>query len=67
MPEDDSDNEIDIPCVGVCIVDEAGYCLGCGRPPAPVIGAPGAPATEAAGQPADQAAVASTVSTTLTQ
>ncbi len=67
MPENDSDNEIEIPCVGVCIVDEAGYCLGCGRPPAPVVSAAGALANAAAGQPADQAAVASAVSTTLTQ
>lgn len=25
--------EIDTPCVGVCMVDASGYCLGCGRPP----------------------------------
>lgn len=67
MTENDSDNEIDIPCVGVCIVDEAGYCLGCGRPPAPVVAAASAPPAGAAGQPADQPAVASAVSTTLTQ
>ncbi len=31
-PEDD-----DYPCVGVCMFDpDSGYCLGCGRPPAPV-------------------------------
>ena len=67
MAENDGGNEIEIPCVGVCIVDEAGYCLGCGRPPAPVVDAAGTPATEAAGQSADQAVVASAVSTTLTQ
>ena len=69
MPENDSDNEIDIPCVGVCIVDEAGYCLGCGRPPAPVVAAASAPVAGTTGQPADQpaVAVASAVSTTLTQ
>ena len=67
MTENDIGNEIEIPCVGVCIVDDAGYCLGCGRPPAPVVSVAGAPTTETAGQPADQAAVASAVSTTLTQ
>ena len=25
--------EVDYPCVGVCMVDAEGYCLGCGRPP----------------------------------
>ena len=29
--------EDDYPCVGVCMFDpDSGYCLGCGRPPAPV-------------------------------
>lgn len=23
------------PCVGVCMTDAEGYCLGCGRPPLP--------------------------------
>lgn len=27
--------ESDYPCVGVCMVDADGYCLGCGRPPWP--------------------------------
>ena len=25
--------ETDALCVGVCMVDAEGYCLGCGRPP----------------------------------
>ena len=72
-----SETEIDIPCIGVCIVDDAGYCLGCGRPPA---GLPEA-ADEAPGDPSAVAesfevseapvvqrpATASAVSTTLTQ
>lgn len=28
--------EADYPCVGVCMNDADGYCLGCGRPPWPV-------------------------------
>jgi hypothetical protein len=28
--------EADYPCVGVCMVDADGYCVGCGRPPLPV-------------------------------
>ena len=28
--------DVDYPCVGVCMTDpETGYCIGCGRPPAP--------------------------------
>ncbi len=31
---DDIDGEeIDDGCLGHCITDERGYCLGCGRPP----------------------------------
>ena len=26
----------DNPCVGICEIDESGYCIGCGRPPWPV-------------------------------
>ena len=29
--------EIDALCVGVCMVDAEGYCLGCGRPPLNVV------------------------------
>jgi hypothetical protein len=28
--------EADYPCVGVCMNDADGYCIGCGRPPWPV-------------------------------
>ena len=29
---------IPYPCVGCCIIDSRGYCVGCGRPP--TLGAP---------------------------
>lgn len=30
--------EDDYPCVGICMADpDSGYCLGCGRPPLPVL------------------------------
>ena len=25
--------EDDYPCLGVCMIDADGYCIGCGRPP----------------------------------
>jgi len=25
--------EDEYPCVGICMIDVDGYCLGCGRPP----------------------------------
>ena len=30
------DLESAYPCVGVCMLDADGYCLGCGRPPLPI-------------------------------
>lgn len=27
--------EEDYPCVGVCMIDANGYCIGCGRPSLP--------------------------------
>ena len=33
-----SDPNVDYPCVGVCLADpETGVCIGCGRPPEPVV------------------------------
>ena len=31
--------EDDFPCLGVCMIDADGYCIGCGRPslPEPVV------------------------------
>jgi hypothetical protein len=34
-----SSSEYEYLCVGICMADpDSGYCLGCGRPPIPVIG-----------------------------
>ena len=52
MSEEDSN-----PCVGVCQMDESGYCMGCGRSadeifgsdPAPVPPVSGAQATDGTG------------------
>lgn len=36
-----SDPNIDYPCIGVCLADpETGICIGCGRPPEPVVPRP---------------------------
>ena len=36
-PESSAASELDYLCVGICLNDaESGYCLGCGRPPAPI-------------------------------
>jgi hypothetical protein len=41
--------EADYPCVGVCMNDADGYCLGCGRPPWPVTRAGSDPTPPASG------------------
>lgn len=42
------------PCVGICEIDESGYCVGCGRSAAEIFGEPNpAPAEVKPVTPAD--------------
>ncbi len=44
------------PCVGICEIDESGYCVGCGRSAAAIFGEPApAPGAAAAVTPGDAA------------